>query len=249
MAGQGSFGWYELSTSDPAAAEAFYKSVVGWGSESFPGEMPYTILTASGQGVAGLSGPPPGGQPSGWTGYVMVDDADATAESIKQAGGAVHYGPDDIPGVGRFAVCADPQGVAFNIMKPGEMERQYPEPRSVGTIGWHELHTTDWEKAFGFYSGQFGWAKAQAMDMGPMGTYQLFSDNGVDVGAMFNSPNMPKPIWLFYFRTDSIEAAIERLKSGGGQVLEGPHEVPGNDWIVQAMDPQGFMFALVAASK
>jgi predicted enzyme related to lactoylglutathione lyase len=245
MAGSGSFGWYELSTADPAAAETFYKSVVGWGSEAFPGDMPYTVLTAGGQGMAGLSGPAPGGQPTGWTGYVMVEDADAAADSLRQAGGEVRYGPEDIPGVGRFAVCADPQGAAFNIMKPGEMERQHPAPGSIGTIGWHELHAADWEKVWDFYSGQFGWAKAQAMDMGAMGVYQLFSDGGVDVGAMMTSPGMPAPTWLFYFTVDSIEAAIERLKSGGGQVLMGPHEVPGGGWIVQATDPQGIMFALL----
>jgi predicted enzyme related to lactoylglutathione lyase len=247
MAGKGSFGWYELTTPDPQGAETFYKAVVGWGSETFPGEMPYTILTAGGHGMAGLSGPAPGGQPSGWTGYIMVDDADTAAAGIQQAGGELRYGPEDIPGVGRFAVCADPQGAAFNIMKPGEMERQYPEPNSVGTIGWRELHTTDWEKAWDFYSGQFGWTKSQAMDMGPMGIYQLFSDGGVDVGAMMNSPDMPAPIWLFYFRVDSIEAAIERIKTAGGQTLMGPHEVPGGDWIVQGTDPQGFLFALVGA--
>jgi len=247
MAGKGSFGWYELSTSDPAAAEAFYKTVVGWGSEAFGGDMPYTVLTAGGLGVGGLSAPQAGTEPKGWTGYVMVEDADATAASIKQAGGAIHYGPDDIPGVGRFAVCADPQGAAFNLMTPAGMGREFPAPGSLGTIGWHELHTAGWEKAWDFYSGHFGWAKSQAMDMGDMGTYQLFSDGGVDVGAMMNSPNMPRPTWLFYFRVNSIAAAIERLKTAGGQVLMGPHEVPGGDWIVQGADPQGVMFALVGA--
>jgi predicted enzyme related to lactoylglutathione lyase len=247
MAGKGSFGWYELTTAEPEAAEAFYKAVVGWGSHKFSDEMPYTVLTAGGLGVAGVASPQAEYEPSGWIGYVMVEDTDAAADGVKQAGGSVHYGPDDIPGVGRFAVTSDPQGVAFNLMTPVGMESEFPPAGSVGTIGWRELHTTDWEKAFGFYSGQFGWAKSQAMDMGPMGTYQLFSDGGVDVGAMMNSPNMPKPTWLFYFRVDSIEAAIERIKTAGGQVLMGPHEVPGGDWIVQGSDPQGVMFALVGA--
>jgi uncharacterized protein len=33
----GSFIWHELMTVEPAAAEAFYKAVVGWQSEKFPG--------------------------------------------------------------------------------------------------------------------------------------------------------------------------------------------------------------------
>lgn len=246
MAGKGSFGWYELATPDPAAAEAFYKAVVGWGSEAFGGDMPYTVLTAGGQGVAGVSAPPPeGGGRLGWVGYIGVADTDAAAASLTKAGGTVHYGPDDIPDVGRFAVAADPQGVSFNLLTPVGMEGQNPVPGSVGTIGWHELHTTDWPAAFAFYSGQFGWAKGEAMDMGPMGTYQLITDGGEGIGAMLNSPNMPAPAWLFYFNVAGIDAAIDRINAGGGKVLMGPHEVPTGAWIVQATDPQGLMFALV----
>jgi uncharacterized protein len=32
-----------------------------------------------------------------WTGYVAVDDVDAFAARVKQAGGAIHRAPDDIP--------------------------------------------------------------------------------------------------------------------------------------------------------
>jgi uncharacterized protein len=50
--------------------------------------------------------------------------------------------------------------------------------------------------------------------------------------------------WLLYFRVPDIDAAGERVKAAGGQVLHGPMEVPGGGFIVQAMDPQGAMFAL-----
>ena len=64
---------------------------------------------------------------------------------------------------------------------------------------------------------------------------------------MFNSPNVPHPIWLFYFNVDSIAAAQQRLEKAGGKVMMGPHEVPGGGWIIQATDPQGVMFAIVGA--
>ena len=50
--------------------------------------------------------------------------------------------------------------------------------------------------------------------------------------------------WLVYFRVPDVHAAAERVKANGGQVVNGPMEVPGGDWIVQAMDPQGAMFAM-----
>ena len=42
-----------------------------------------------------------------------------------------------------------------------------------------------------------------------------------------------------------IDVATDKVRSGGGTVLNGPMEVPGGAWIIQATDPQGAMFALV----
>ena len=47
-----SFFWYELMTTDVAAAETFYKAVVGWNSEPFGGGgMDYIIMKAGDRGV------------------------------------------------------------------------------------------------------------------------------------------------------------------------------------------------------
>ena len=102
-------------------------------------------------------------------------------------------------------------------------------------------------RAFAFYSGQFGWETMEEMDMGPMGTYRIFGADGVQMGGMMDKPDdMPASAWGFYFNVDGIDAAIERITANGGQVLMGPHEVPGGSWIVQAVDPQGAKFALVS---
>ena len=41
--------------------------------------------------------------------------------------------------------------------------------------------------------GLFGWEKAQAVDMGEMGTYQVFSHDGADIGGMMGLGNAPVP--------------------------------------------------------
>ena len=88
------------------------------------------------------------------------------------------------------------------------------------------------------------------MDMGPSGIYHMFATGGPTVGGMMNKPEqMPAPAWLFYFNVPVLDAAIERLKAGGGQVIVGPIEVPGGLWIVQGTDPQGAHFALVAPKR
>ena len=51
---------------------------------------------------------------------------------------------------------------------------------------------------------------------------------------------------MIYFRVPDINAAVERIKANGGKILNGPMEVPGGDWIVNAMDPQGAAFSLHA---
>jgi predicted enzyme related to lactoylglutathione lyase len=64
---------------------------------------------------------------------------------------------------------------------------------------------------------------------------------------MFTKPAMvPVPFWLYYFNVGDIDAAAERVKAGGGRILEGPFEVPGGSWIARCTDPQGAMFALEA---
>ena len=79
------------------------------------------------------------------------------------------------------------------------------------------------------------------MDMGPVGQYQMFGRNGVELGGMYNKPaEMPgPPAWTHYMMVDDIQRAADAAKAGGGQIINGPMEVPGGDWIFQALDPAG----------
>ena len=175
----------------------------------------------------------------------------AATARVQAAGGTVCHVPEDIPGVGRFSVLTDPQGAAFILFK-GNLDAAppAPPPGTPGTVGWHELHAGDGAKAWDFYSTQFGWTKDSAMDMGPMGVYQLFATGGEAVGGMMTKmPEQPMPAWLYYFNVEAIDAAAQRVSAGGGKVVNGPMEVPGGQWIINAVDPQGAMFALVAPTR
>ena len=253
---KGKFVWYDLMTTDVNAAAAFYGSVVGWTAQDsgMPG-MTYLLLSSGENTVAGLMPIPadsPGAHPH-WMGYIGVDDVDAWTETMKAAGSAVHREPQDIPGVGRFSVLGDPQGVGIMLFTPAPGYQGSPDagPNENGRIGWHELHAADGEKALLFYTDMFGWTKSGEVPMGPMGTYHLFSVNDVQMGGiMTKAPQAPfPPMWLYYFNVDGIDAAVERINAAGGKVVTGPHEVPGGTWIVQALDPQGAMFALSSLTK
>ena len=248
----GNFVWYELLTSDTSAAEPFYRDVLGWSArDSGMSDQGYTIFSAGETPAAGMMTLPPeavelGAQP-GWIGYIAVDDVDGSTAQVTRAGGIVHRAPDEVPGVGRFSVVADPQGAAFVLFKT-EMDRPGPPPApgTPGHAGWHELHAGDRESAFAFYSGLFGWTKAEAVDLGPIGVYQTFATGGLPVGGiMTKAAAIPTPFWLYYFNVENIEAAAARVKAASGQVLHGPSQVPGGSWILHCLDPQGVIFALV----
>jgi predicted enzyme related to lactoylglutathione lyase len=249
---QGRFVWYELATTDVEAAKQFYCNTVNWGARDAetPG-IAYTLFTAGQAPVSGLMELPENarklGARPGWNGYIEVDDVDAVTDRVKQLGGSVHIPPTDIPNVGRFSIVADPQTAVFALFKwSNHPAEQPPPPGTMGRIGWHELRAADWEKAFGFYSELFGWQKADALNMGEMGIYQLFATDGETIGGMFTKPeNMPVPFWLYYFIVGNIDEAVARVKAGGGQILIDPTQVPGGGWIVQGKDPQGAAFALV----
>ena len=249
------FVWYELMTTDMDAAEAFYGAVVGWSPQNIPQPgMRYTVMKAGDKMVAGVMTLPPeardAGARPGWVGYVGTDDVDASTRKVREAGGMVHREPADIPDIGRFSVVADPQGAMFMLFQPMGGDNSPAPAGTPGHIGWHELYAADWPSALDFYAGQFGWTKAHAVDMGPMGTYQLFAAGGDPTGGMMNKPDaIPMPVWLYYFVVEEIDAAAVRVTAGGGQVLNGPHQVPGGGWILHAMDPQGAMFALTAPRR
>ena len=179
----------------------------------------------------------------------------AHIEKIVEAGGKLWRPATDVPGMLRFAVMSDPQGAAIVVFTPNPAMPSPERPASPtpGTIGWHELYTTDLEGGFEFYKKLFGWTKLTDMDMGPMGIYRLFDEGDHkemgDGGMMTKAPEMPASCWNFYFNVDSVKGAAERVKSGGGKVIHGPMQVPGGGWIINGQDPQGAMFSLVSATE
>src|SRR3712207_1299795 len=116
----GDFIWYELLTSDVEAAARFYGAVIGWQASTCEwADNGYKLFGIGGTDVAGLMPIPAdaAGMHPAWLGYVGVENVDAMAAGIVQAGGAQHMPPTDIPGVGRFAMMADPQGGVFYVMR------------------------------------------------------------------------------------------------------------------------------------
>jgi len=247
---QGQFFRYDVMTTDTKAAARFYREVIGWGTQD--AGHGYSLFTVGDRGVAGLMAIPEQakGVPPCWMGYIWADDVDAMAARLEKEGGKIHRPPTDVAGVIRFAVVADPQGAGFLIAKGMNPDAKPLAIGTPGTIGWRELYAAEWKSAFAFYEKLFGWTKADAIDMGPMGTYQLFATGAQPVGGMMTKPDaVPVPNWGYYINVEAIDAAAARVKAAGGSILNGPHEVPGGQWIIQCLDPLGAYFALVAPKR
>jgi predicted enzyme related to lactoylglutathione lyase len=248
----GRFVWYELMTTDPKAAIAFYTHVVGWKTQAFgepqEGKETYTMWVGSQGPLGGVmtlaEQAKKMGAPPHWMANVEVANVDETVAKAKRLDARVYVEPQDIPTVGRISVIADPFGAVISVFHPAQPMTLHDATKQ-GEFTWNELITTDAQKALHFYGEIFGWKLQREHDMGPMGKYYLYGQHDRTYGGMFSMPKekMP-PSWLYYVQYEHLEAAIERATAKGARVLNGPMEVPGGSRIVQLMDPQGAAFAL-----
>ena len=124
MAEHGKFYWNEFMAKAAAKAKAFYTSVMGWTADEMPGpgDSIYTVFKKDDQPVGGMmaikdSAAPPD-TPSHWYSYISVDDVDACAAAVTEAGGQVLAGPFDVDGIGRIATILDADGGPVGIMTP-----------------------------------------------------------------------------------------------------------------------------------
>ena len=253
----GDFVWYELLTSDADAAQEFYGPLLGWRFvDSGQADRDYRIIhTADGiaGGVMSMTAAMKrgGGRPI-WLGYIAVDDVDRTVESISAAGGKVYMPSTDVPDVGRLAMLTDPQGAPFYVMR-GSSEQgsdafAYDKPR-LGHCAWNELATSDRRAALAFYTKQFGWRKDGELDMGPYEFVRRAHVAGMFGAVMTKPKEMPVSIWTYYFRVKDIDAAVKSATAAGGKIVNGPREIPGGEFVVNGVDPQGANFALIGARK
>jgi Predicted enzyme related to lactoylglutathione lyase len=255
----GSFIWYELMTTDADGAAAFYGEVVGW--DVAIGDMPaegidYRTFTRSDGGNAGgmltlTDEMQTGGAHPGWLGYVHVADVDAAVAAIVADGGKVLM-PKTTVEVGSFALVTDPLGAPIYVMTPA------PPPNAPDalsdvfsvdrpqTVRWNELVTPDDDAAVAFYTRQFGWTQEGAMPMGELGDYRFIQCDGTGIGAVMKKADfMPMSGWTYYFGVDDIDRAVGAVTTGGGKLAGEPQQIPGGEYSVHALDPQGAFFGLV----
>ena len=261
---KGSFIWYELMTRDPDGAARFYGAVVGWTiaahGDPAAGGVDYRMIGRSdgdqAGGVLALNADMlAGGARPAWLGYLYTPDVDATVAAIGADGGSVHMPPTDLP-VGRIAMLADPQGAPFYVMNPippagqEDMDSDAFSVTEAQHVRWNELMTSDPDAAIAFYRRHFGWGQEGAMDMGALGAYRFLQVGDVGIGAVMPlMPETPASTWTFYIGVDDIDRAAATVAAAGGTVTNGPMEIPGGEYAMNGIDPQGAAFGLVGPRR
>lgn len=245
--------WVDLATPDVEAGASFYGALFGWDVPERPNSAEmggYRRAEKDGADVAGMMPLMEEGQPTAWTTYIAVEDADATAAKIKENGGQVLAEPMDVMDLGRMALFMDPTGAAFGIWQAGTFTGA-ARVNEHGAIAWNELGTRDVAAAKQFYGAVFGWG-FQDHDMGDMGTYTELKVGDASVGGMMDiTGRVPDEIpshWLTYFGVDDTDAAVEQAKSGGGSVTFGPIDIPAGRFAI-VLDPAGAAFAVIKGSE
>jgi hypothetical protein len=116
----GDWCWMELMSNDAAKALAFYERVFGFTHQDMdmgPPNGVYHILLKDGVQRCGLMKNPVPEAPSSWMPYVAVVDCDASAEKARELGANLCVPATDIPGIGRFAAIADPNGAMIGLFR------------------------------------------------------------------------------------------------------------------------------------
>lgn len=128
----GSMSWTELYTTDAGSAKEFYGALFGWQTQDMElpgGSGTYHLVTPAGEGPERMQGgimQVPGEQLTltrglpYWHPVFAVTDCDATVGRVTDGGGSIQMGPEDAEGVGRMAVCLDPFGADFVVLRPAE---------------------------------------------------------------------------------------------------------------------------------
>lgn len=116
----GMFCWQELMTTNVDQAANFYKKLFGWNLQKLDAKsMKYTVIKNQKTDIGGMTMlmPEMKDLPSHWSTYFTTTNLDETVRIIKDNGGNIMTGPQDIPETGKFAICQAPDGTVFCLFQ------------------------------------------------------------------------------------------------------------------------------------
>ncbi len=245
----GRFVWHELFTPDVETTKAFYAELLGWTfDEVATAHGPYTTVIVDGIARAGVCSTPHLQVPAHFMGYVAVEDLETAAQATVRAGGSVLGGPLETPVVGPQLIVSDATGANLSLVPAGPRwqldDLDASAPRSLGSLSWNQLSSSDPERAKAFYAEVLGWAPlpfGRGLDIEGLGRPQ----EPLAAGLLAGSARVPSH-WLTYLAVEDMTAARWRLRKLGGKLLLDDAPVPGLGIISIFRDKTGAVAGLLA---
>ena len=248
----GNFCWYELATSDHAAAKQFYGSLFGWTATDSPmgPDGCYTMFLLHGKYVGAAYTLMPDqakqGVPPHWGTYVAVANVDDATGKARSLGATILAGPMDVSEHGRMTVLKDPTGAVISLWQ-AKNNQGVQLAGENGTFCWSELATRDTAAAASFYTSLFGW-KTKVSD-GVGFPYTHWQNDGADIGGMMAIMKewgpMP-PHWVNYVQVNNCDDTVAKATSLGAKVCMPPTDIANTGRFATLQDPQGAMFCVIA---
>ncbi len=243
----GTPAWVDISVTDLARSQAFYREIFGWEfTDSDPEYGGYCNATVDGETVAGMAPPMEGMDepPHFWTAYLAVADATEIMGRVTAAGGQPVMPPMQVGAFGTMALAADPTGAVFGLWQSEEHTgaNRVNEP---GSVVWNDAMVSDVEAAQQFYTEVFGY-HYQNVSMGET-RYALaaLEPEGRPVcGIGQAEPERPSH-WTVNFAVADADESAQRVGSAGGTVIAQPFDFEFGRMAVVA-GPDGEIFAVVA---
>ncbi len=234
----------QLTTTDLAGAKQFYSGLFGWRFRDIAGtRVPFALAYLGTEQVAAVAQrPPPAGvraQPA-WLSFFSTQDVDAAAKLAAGQGARLLSPAHDIPGLGREAVLADPQGAVFGMLASSSGDP--PDAlKPNGAWIWRSLMTTNPTADAAFYHTLFGFTSFAFPSPAGQQHLLLQSENYARASANTPPPSNPTihPHWLNYVRVDNAAQMVARATQLGGRVLVQPHSDRHGGMIAVVADPQG----------
>jgi predicted enzyme related to lactoylglutathione lyase len=248
----GSFCWFELATSDQAAAKQFYSGLFGWTPHDFPmgPDSFYTMFQLRGRNVGAAytldAGQAQQGVPPHWGTYVAVANVEDAIAKAKSLGGTVVLDPLDVGEHGRMAVLRDPTG-AFISLWQANQHQGVGLAGEAGAFCWSELMTRDTSAATNFYKALFGW-KTKVTDTSGF-QYTHWQNDGAEIGGMMAMPDEWGPIpphWINYIQVNHCDEMATKATAAGATVCVPPTDIPNTGRFAMLQDPQGATFSIIA---
>ncbi|MBC8510001.1 MAG: VOC family protein [Anaerolineales bacterium] len=110
---------FEILTENPEKVLPFYEAVLGWKPATWDGPQTYWLMSTGDEEALGINGAIMGRHfDQAVINTVNVESLEKTLAQIEAHGGKLINGPNQVPGAGTHAYCADPDGIIFGVMEP-----------------------------------------------------------------------------------------------------------------------------------